>query len=216
MKKNIIIVDYGIGNLFSVKRAVEICELANVSVTNEPSKIAAADRIILPGVGAFAVGMKGLSDAGLIDAILTATSKGVPVLGICLGMQLLASLSREFGTTVGLDLIGGEVEPIGNLDASGAPFKVPFVGWAPIRLSKENPDIRSCLDQADGKAVYFVHSYQLIPSNSSHLLATYSYNGHEITAAVRKGNVTGVQFHPEKSGTVGLKIISDFIAQDVN
>ena len=216
MKKNVVIVDYGVGNLLSVKRAAEVCELANVSVTNESSKIAAADRIILPGVGAFAAGMKGLSDAGLIDAILTATSKDVPVLGICLGMQLFASLSREFGTTAGLDLIGGEVKKIANVDADGAPLKVPFVGWAPLRPSKKNPDIRSCLDQTDGRAVYLVHSYQLIPFNSSHLLATYSYNGCEITAAVRKGNVTGVQFHPEKSGTVGLEIISDFIAQDVN
>ena len=215
MKKNVVIVDYGVGNLFSVKRATEACELANVSVTNNPSKIAAADRIILPGVGAFAVGMKGLSDAGLIEAILTATSKGVPVLGICLGMQMLASLSREFGITEGLDLIGGEVKVIANVDDDGAPLKVPFVGWAPLRVSKDYQEIPSCLDHANGKAVYLVHSYQLIPSNSSHLIATYSYNGCEITAAVRKGNITGVQFHPEKSGTVGLKIISDFIDQEV-
>jgi imidazole glycerol-phosphate synthase subunit HisH len=212
MKKNVVIVDYGVGNLLSVKRAAEECGLANVSVTNESSKIAAADRIILPGVGAFTVGMRGLSDAGLIGAILAASSRGVPLLGICLGMQLLASLSREFGTTAGLDIIGGEVELIENPDFSGVPFKVPFVGWAPLKLSKENTNIRSCLDQADGEAVYLVHSYQLVPYNSNHVLATYSYNGCEITAAVRNGNVTGVQFHPEKSGLLGLRIIRDFIA----
>jgi imidazole glycerol-phosphate synthase subunit HisH len=120
-------------------------------------------------------------------------------------------MSNEFSLTAGLGLIGGEVQRIPEIGVGGASLKVPYVGWAPLRVNKDFPSVSSCLHSASNKAVYFVHSFHLVPENSSNLLASYCYNGVEITAAVQKGNVTGVQFHPEKSGVVGLQIIKNFI-----
>lgn len=211
MAKRIIIIDYGIGNIYSVKRAVEVSGNVDIRVSGKPEDIADADKIILPGVGAFEDGMNGLRERGLVPCLIAAALAGKPILGICLGMQLLATSSEEFGQHSGLGLIPGDVKAIPRTDVEGDTLKVPFIGWASLILNPQHPNGESILDGASGKSVYLVHSFQLQPSNPEHRLASYSVGGRMITAAVRHGNVTGVQFHPEKSGTVGLQIIKEFI-----
>jgi glutamine amidotransferase len=211
MTKRVTIIDYGIGNLYSVRRAVEVSGGEDIRVSGRPEDIAEADKLILPGVGAFEDGMNGLRERGLVPHIIAAARAGKPLLGICLGMQLLATTSEEFGLHSGLGLIPGEVKPIPRMSIDGDALKVPFIGWSPLTLNARHPSQDSCLANVQGKAVYLVHSYELEPNDPTHLLASYSVGGHMITAAVRHGNVTGVQFHPEKSGTVGLKVISAFL-----
>lgn len=211
MTKRVTIIDYGIGNLYSVKRAVEVSGGEDIRVSGCPEAIAAADKLILPGVGAFEDGMKGLRDRGLVPHIIAAGRAGKPLLGICLGMQLLATTSEEFGLHTGLGLIPGEVKPIPRKSIDGDALKVPFIGWSPLTLNEHHLSYKNYLATIQGKAVYLVHSYQLEPNDPSHLLASYSVGGHMITAAVRDGNITGVQFHPEKSGAVGLQIMREFI-----
>ena len=210
-KKTVAIVDYGVGNVFSVKQAVEYGGDAKAFITNDTSIITNANRVILPGVGAFSEGMNGLDASNLIEPILDVAKNGVPILGICLGMQMFASVSYEFKITDGLNLIPGEVKRIPEIGPSGDSLKIPYVGWAPINVNHDQATKSGHLGNSMGESVYFVHSFQLIPNDPQHLLASYNYNGIEITAAVQKDNVLGVQFHPEKSGEVGLKIISDFI-----
>lgn len=211
MAMRVTIIDYGIGNLYSVRRAVEVSGGKDIRVSGRAEDIAEADKVILPGVGAFADGIKGLRERGLVAPLLAAASTGKPLLGICLGMQLLASTSEEFGLHEGLGLIPGEVKAIPRTNLEGEAQKVPFIGWSPLMLNAAHPTQESCLAQADGKAVYLVHSFHLQPYDPSHLLASYTFGGRMITAAVRCGNVTGVQFHPEKSSAVGLQIMRAFI-----
>lgn len=211
MSKRITIIDYGIGNLYSVQRAVEVSGDVDIRVGCKPEDIADADKIILPGVGAFEDGMNGLRERGLVPHLIAAAREGKHMLGICLGMQLLATTSEEFGQHSGLGLIPGDVKAIPKTGIEGNTLKVPFIGWAPLILNPDHPNGDSFLDAANGKSVYLVHSYQLQPSDPKHLLASYNVGGRMITAAVRHGNVTGVQFHPEKSGTVGLQIMKEFI-----
>jgi glutamine amidotransferase len=205
---NVAIVDYGIGNLFSVRRAFEQCG-AEVAVSDDPKVILSAPRLVLPGVGAFADGMRGLAARGLDEVVKEFARSGRPLLGICLGMQMLATMSEEFGEHAGLDLIPGRVACIPRVDSDGKPYKVPHVGWDD--LQSKQPWTGSILEQlTPGDAVYLVHSYAVRPDDDRHRLAYCVYNGAEISAAIRKDNVYGVQFHPEKSGKVGLKIISSF------
>lgn len=211
MTKRVTIIDYGIGNLYSVRRAVEVSGGENIRVSGCPEDIAEADKLILPGVGAFEDGMNGLRERGLVPHIIRAAHSGKPLLGICLGMQLLATSSEEFGLHSGLGLIPGEVKPIPEMSVDGDALKVPFIGWAPLFLNRQHSVEESCLANVQGKAVYLVHSYELKPDDRMHLLASYNVGGHMITAAVRHDNVFGVQFHPEKSGTVGLEIMRAFI-----
>lgn len=211
MTKRVTIIDYGIGNLYSVRRAVEVSGGEDIRVSGRPEDIADADKVILPGVGAFEDGMNGLRERGLVQHIIAAAHSGKPLLGICLGMQLLATTSEEFGLHKGLGLIPGEVNAIPKTAVYGERVKVPFIGWAPLIMNERHPMQESCLRDVHGKAVYLVHSYHLQPSDPTHLLASYSFGGRLITAAVRHGNVTGLQFHPEKSGEVGLKIMREFI-----
>jgi len=211
MTKRVTIIDYGIGNLYSVRRAVEVSGGEDIRVSGRPEDIAEADKLILPGVGAFEDGMNGLRERGLVPHIVAAARGGKPLLGICLGMQLLASTSEEFGLHSGLGLIPGEVKPIPRRSVDGEALKVPFIGWSPLILNASHPVEESCLANVQGKAVYLVHSYELEPHDPAHLLVSYRFGGHMVTAAVRHANVTGVQFHPEKSGTVGLQIMREFI-----
>jgi glutamine amidotransferase len=207
------VIDYGSGNLLSVARAFEHCGV-EVLISGDPQIIAQAERLVLPGVGAFADGMAGLESRGLTAVIKAFADSGRPLLGICLGMQMLASSSEEFGAHVGLDLIPGRVIAIPNFATDGTAIKVPFIGWTPVHV--ERPGVLRCehlVPDASTDAVYLVHSYHLLPVNPDHLLASYSFGGHDITAAVSRKNITGLQFHPEKSGEVGLSILKKFVSQ---
>ncbi len=212
MSKRIAIIDYGAGNLYSVRRALEVSGAEEVVLSSDPLTISQADGLVLPGVGAFADGMRGLKDRRLIEPIIDYSHTGRPLLGICLGMQMLASVSEEFGCYRGLDLIPGEVVSIPSRSTDDQVLKVPFIGWSAISPSRANAYDGSVLQaHRSGGSVYLVHSFQVQPSNPEHLLATYCFGGHSITAAIRCRNVTGLQFHPERSGQVGLQIMEKFI-----
>ena len=211
MSTEVVIIDYGICNLFSVRRAFEHCG-ASVTVSDDPHTLASAPRLVLPGVGAFADGMRGLNERGLDRVVVDYAASGRPLMGICLGMQMLATLSEEFGEHRGLDIIPGRVASIPRFAPDGKPYKVPHVGWADLQTGDHSRDWRdSILDGlAPGDAVYLTHSFAVQPEDESHRLAYCNYNGAQVTSAIRKKNVYGVQFHPEKSGTVGMRIISNF------
>ncbi|MEO8310835.1 MAG: imidazole glycerol phosphate synthase subunit HisH [Caldimonas sp.] len=215
MSRQVTVVDYGVGNLFSVQRALESCGVSDVLVSARAEDIARADRLILPGVGAFRDGMRGLRDRNLVEPIVDYARSGRPLLGICLGMQMLARESEEFGRHEGLDLIPGQVRAIPRLDADGKRLKVPFIGWTPITLASPSAAAGSCLaGLGAGDAVYLVHSFHFVPDDPAHMLATYRFGAGDVTAAVRRDNITGFQFHPEKSGKVGLDILRTFVATD--
>lgn len=208
------VIDYGIGNIFSVRRALERCG-AHVTLSDDPARIEAAPRLVLPGVGAFADGMRGLRERGLIEPIRRFAATGKPLLGICLGMQMLASVSEEFGEHVGLGLIPGRVVAVPNQTTDGQSQKIPHVGWnglvVPHGAIWDDTLLR---DTPEGTAVYLVHSYAVMPDDESQVLAECSYGGHSIVAAVRSSNVTGCQFHPEKSGPAGLRMLSAFLRSE--
>lgn len=213
-QQKVVVVDYGLGNLYSVKRALEVCGVSDPCVSDSPEDIANADKVILPGVGAFADGMKGLSDRALIEPLRKHAEIGRPLLGICLGMQMLASTSEEFGNHEGLNLIAGMVRPIKRVSIDGKALKVPHIGWSGL----EKPQLAVWPDTIlggtqQGSAVYLVHSYEFEPLDKSNLLAYCTYGGHQISAVVRRGEIYGCQFHPEKSGVVGLKILERFLAR---
>jgi glutamine amidotransferase len=206
------VIDYGIGNLLSVARAFEYCS-ANVILTEDAKQIADADYLVLPGVGAFADGMLGLQQRNLIEPIKEFSSKDRPFLGICLGMQMMLSTSEEFGNHEGLDLIKGKVTVIPSTDMTDSPHKIPHIGWNSLQFP---PEISSWEDSIlantlPGTAVYFVHSFTAVPASPLNRLADCHYNGRVISAAIRSGNLYGCQFHPEKSGECGLKIIETFL-----
>ena len=213
MSNAVTIVDYGSGNLLSVARAFEHCG-AQVQVSSDPAVIAVADRLVLPGVGAFADAMGSLRGAGLVEPLLRFGETGRPFLGICLGMQMLANASEEFGMHEGLGLIPGRVRMIPDRDLAGAPLKRPHIGWSELQLPDELPSWQgTCLeDVAPGAAVYLVHSYHFAAADSANVLAECRYGGRKITSAIRSNAIVGCQFHPEKSGTVGLAIVRRFIA----
>jgi glutamine amidotransferase len=205
------IIDYGSGNVHSVRRAFEHCGAEPV-LTADPEAIANADRLVLPGVGAFADGMRALRARGLIEPIRRFVDSGRPFLGICLGMQMLATSSEEFGTHKGLNLMPGRVVPIPPRDTGGAPHKIPHIGWAELAGSA---DWAGSIfeDTPDGTSVYLVHSFQFEPDDDGHRLADCFYGGHRIAAAVRSNNISACQFHPEKSGEAGLRMIAAFLRQ---
>jgi len=205
----IAIIDYGLGNIFSIMRAVKF--LGHNSVcTADPSDIMKADRVILPGVGAFGDGMAQLKGKGLDRVLAEYAQTGKPVLGICLGMQLLFTTSEEFGLNNGLNLVPGHVRRIPSSSPTDAPYKIPHVGWNSINpaggwrgtvLENNQP----------GAFFYFVHSYRAIPERDEHVLATTSYGSVKFCSVVHKDNIFGCQFHPELSGPAGLAIYRQFI-----
>lgn len=206
------ILDYGVGNLYSVQRAFEVCGASDICVSSDPDAIRNAERLVLPGVGAFADGMRGLRDRRLDQAICEFANSGRPLLGICLGMQLLATTSEEFGEHAGLNLIPGRVKSIPSKDADGTDLKIPFIGWSHLDCPPNVHWEGSILESLTGKqAVYLVHSFQFTPDSQSNMLGTYQYGGNNVTAAVVKENIVGLQFHPEKSGKIGLSILSKFL-----
>ena len=195
------IVDYGVGNLFSLQSSLAAIG-EPVVVTADPAVLRSADRIILPGVGAFGDAAQKLRDSGLDTTLKELAAAGKPLMGICLGMQLLFDKSYEFGEFEGLGLIPGAVRPIA--DVIPADYKIPHIGWNALRFTAPSPLFAGI---AEGDCVYFVHSFYADCGES--VIATAEY-GAPLTAAVAKNNVYGCQFHPEKSGTVGLAILKAF------
>ena len=199
----IAIVDYGVGNLFSLISSMEAIGAETV-VTGEAEVLRSADKIILPGVGAFEDAIGKLKATGLDEVIKEEASKGKPIMGICLGMQMLLEKSFEYGEHEGLGLIGGEVRPIDEVVPKD--LKIPHIGWNALTLRGAKHEIFQYINSGD--YVYFVHSYYGTKCDEA-VIATAEY-GAELTAAVARGNVCGCQFHPEKSGDVGLKILKAF------
>lgn len=198
----IAIIDYGVGNLFSLSCSFSAIGAETV-ITGDEAVIKAADRLVLPGVGAFGDAARKLRECGLYDIIKREAENGKPLLGICLGMQLLFERSFEYGIHEGLSLLKGDIVPMEErIDKS---LKIPHIGWNKLKFTKDSPLFKYI---NDGDFVYFVHSYFAENCNDS-LAATTDY-GKDLTAVVSKGNIFGCQFHPEKSGETGLKILRAF------
>lgn len=202
----IAIVDYGVGNLFSLASSLSALGL-EAEVTGDPVRLEAADRIILPGVGAFGDAINKLTGSGLTEVVRQQAKTGKPLLGICLGMQLLFDKSYEFGEHCGLGLIPGEIcDMTPDLHAAGLGYKVPQMGWNPLHILKPSSPLMKYSEE--GGSVYYVHSFYA-KTSGKYIVATSEY-GIDVTGTVQNGNVCGVQFHPEKSGDVGLAILKAF------
>lgn len=212
MSKRVVVIDYGIGNLLSVVRAFEHCG-AEVILSSEQAVIESADFLVLPGVGAFADGMKGLRERNLIESINKFCTRERPFLGICLGMQMMMDVSEEFGVHEGLGLCQGKVLKIPTENTNGILHKVPNIGWYPLKKLDKSSWENTLLSDFEGKQpeVYLVHSYMASPEHEKDCIAYYEYGGQKITAAIAKGCLFGCQFHPEKSGEVGLIMIRRFL-----
>lgn len=207
------VIDYGVGNLLSVQRGLEHCG-AKVILAANPEQILAASRVVLPGVGAFGNAMQALERLGLVAVIRELAQRKTPLLGICLGMQLLLEESEEFGVTAGLGLIPGRVIPVPVKTLTGAAQKIPHIGWSALLPSNAAGWQETLLqDNRSGEAAYFVHSFMAVPTDPAHRIANCSYGDHMIAATIRRDQITGCQFHPEKSGEVGLRILRRFISQ---
>ena len=208
-QKTIIIVDYGLGNLFSLEKAIKLFA-DNVVITDNSEIISSANAVIIPGVGAFAVGMEGLRKKNLVEPLRSFAVSGKPMLGICLGAQLMLGKGFEFGEYEGLGIIPGVVKIFPEWVAEKE--KVPHVGWNGIYPPQNIQWNDTIFTTIDTKAnVYFTHSYIMVPDDPENILAIAEYGGIEFCATTKRGNVYGAQFHPEKSGEVGLKIIKNFI-----
>lgn len=206
--QSVALIDYGSGNLRSAEKALVRAAdgRADIVVTNDPAIVASADRIVLPGVGAFAACMAALSERdGVIEAMNHAVhDRGVPFLGICVGLQLMASRGLEFGVTPGLGWIDGDVR---RIDPSDPHLKIPHMGWNNLLDVTDLPVLSGL---RAGAPVYFTHSFAMFPSDDTDVAAWVDHGG-RFPAAVARGNLAGVQFHPEKSQSAGLKLLSDFL-----
>ena len=197
------IIDYGVGNLFSLKSCLKEIG-AEAVVTSDEKVIAEADRMILAGGGAFEDAARKLRESGMAEVVKREAAAGKPMMGICLGMQLMFDVGYEYGVHEGLGLIKGSVRPIADVIPAG--YKIPHIGWNLLRFRKESPLFKYIKEE---DYVYFVHSYYAAECDES-VIAVTEY-GAELTAAVANGNVYGCQFHPEKSGEVGMKILKAFV-----
>ena len=211
---NVALIDYGSGNLHSAAKAFEhaaqeACLGAAIAVTADPEAVRRADRVVLPGVGAFADCRRGLEALpGMVEAMTEAVQdNGRPFLGICVGMQLMATRGLEYETTPGLDWIPGDVAPIAPRDPD---LKIPHMGWNTLDAGPAHPLLADIPTGPDGLHAYFVHSYALKPANDAHVIARTDYGG-PITAVVARDNMAGAQFHPEKSQRLGLRLLANFL-----
>ncbi|MTI11397.1 imidazole glycerol phosphate synthase subunit HisH [Curvivirga aplysinae] len=204
--KTISILDYGIGNLLSVQRALDAVG-ASWTMVKTPEEVKLSDKLILPGVGAFMHCANTLEAAGLNEAIIEHANSGKALLGICVGMQLLFDYGLEQGRCDGLGLISGYIDKIPDQQDDGSARKIPHIGWSELFLDEECPLFHNF---SHIPAAYFVHSYMVIPEHSNHVIARCNYEGADITCGVQKENIFGLQFHPEKSAQAGLEILSNF------
>ncbi len=208
MTEQVVVIDYGAGNLCSVENALRVAAdgAATITVTGSPAAIARADRIVLPGVGAFGQCAGALRAASGIEAALTTAvrARGVPFLGICVGMQLLATVGREHGAYPGLDWIGGAVERLKPADPS---LKVPHMGWNTVTFARDHAALAAV---PRGQRAYFVHSYRFAVDHHADIVAATDHGG-EVAAIVGRDNLLGVQFHPEKSQGFGLSVLRGFL-----
>ncbi len=201
---HVAIVDYGLGNLFSIQRACEQAGLS-VSITSDAAKLETSDAVLLPGVGAFATAMESLQNLGLTGPVKELALSGKPLIGICLGMQLLMTESREFGRCAGLGLIEGTVERLPG--GGGTGLKVPHVGWSPICEPVPGAWRGTLFDGVENKAyMYFVHSYYVRPKDEGTILSKSRFGERDFCSAIGRGTIMGCQFHPERSGPEGLRI----------
>ena len=211
---SVALIDYGSGNLHSAAKALERAAreagfAEEITVTSDPEAVRRADRVVLPGVGAFADCRRGLDNIpGMVEAMTEAVrEKGRPFFGICVGMQLMGTRGLEYETTAGLDWIHGDVKPIQPDDAG---LKIPHMGWNTLHAQRDHPILGGIPTGPEGLHAYFVHSYALEPTDMDDLLAVTDYGG-PLTAVVARDNMAGTQFHPEKSQTLGLKLIANFL-----
>lgn len=207
----IVVVDYGRGNLFSLGQALRSLGAPYI-ISDRPEDLATAERIIFPGVGAFADAMQGLQQRGLVAPLRAAAQSGVPLLGICVGCQLLLTRGEEFGGDDGLDLIPGTVAGLPKPDPSDPDMvRIPNVGWRKLSVTPQAPVLGGVTDD---EWMYFVHSYAPMVDDPAHVAATLRVNGADIPAAIARDNIVGVQFHPEKSGPAGLRLLARFLAEN--
>lgn len=198
------IIDYGMGNLFSVSQALKRLEVPYF-ISEDKEELMKADRLILPGVGAFKDAMDRLNETGLSEMIIEFVQTGKPLLGICLGMQLLFEESEEHGLTKGLGLLPGRVVHFPGVTQEGITYKVPHMGWNKLLFKQDSP----ILDSIEEDFVYFVHSYYVVTDDPTVIIAESNYDV-QVPAVVGRGNVFGMQFHPEKSGKTGVKLLTNF------
>lgn len=208
---NITVIDYGLNNLLSVQRALEKCG-ANVTISSDPKFIVESTKVVFPGIGAYPDGMNALKDLNLDSAIKTYALSGKPLLAICLGMEMLFDQSNEFRVTRGLGLISGDVVPVPGKTVDNKKLKVPHIGWSELEPTASYPKWNGTIlsDIKAQESAYFVHSYMAVPKLQENLLATVKYGGNQLAAVVIQENIIGCQFHPEKSGEVGLRILKKF------
>lgn len=213
MTKKIVLLDYGMCNLLNVVRAFEHCG-AEVRVTENPDELEHADKVVVPGVGAFSECVRELEGRGFGDALRRFAETDRPLLGICVGMQMLFESSEEFGTYAGLGILRGHVQAVPNITTSGQSQRVPHIGWSHLIEPETGRSWAGTLlhDFEPGNpAVYFVHSFAVVPAEESLRLADTVYGGHRICAAIQKDNLMATQFHPERSGLVGLTVAKRFV-----
>lgn len=218
MSNNIVIVDYTLGNLFSVKRAFLRIGSEPI-ISDKKEDITNAQKIVLPGVGAFSKGIQGLKEKGLYDTVKNSAINGKPILGICLGMQMLMTQSEENGIHDGLDLIKGKVKKFDSPKENNS-FKIPHYGWSPVSVPNSLDSDRKRFWQhtilegiENNLHFYFVHSYFVVTDNHIDTIAETKYGYNKFASVIKQGNITGCQFHPEKSGETGLNLIRNFVLQ---
>lgn len=208
INNKVVIIDYGLGNLFSVKQACQSVGL-NVNISNIKAEILNADALILPGVGAFIEAMSNLEKLDLVDVIKEVVLKGKPFFGICLGMQLIFTKSEEFGSGNGLNLLPGVIKKFPSI-YNGSALKVPQISWNNIYAEKQNWKETPLLNINENEYMYFIHSYYVQPDNMDVVLAKTNYEGLEYCSAVLNNNIFATQFHPEKSSEKGINIYKNW------
>ena len=213
--KRVTIIDLGIGNLFSIKSALEHCG-SQVTVTSDPKIIEDSSSLILPGDGAFNYVMTQVKQRDLLKILKNIDYSKKKLLGICIGMQILFDYGLEFEKTAGLGLISGSVVPIPSHSTDGTKLSIPHIGWNQLLLSNYSNSLKGTLLDNNNilDEVYFIHSFMAVPSNDNNRLADYVYGDHRIAAVVTNKNIIGCQFHPEKSGTIGLRMLNKFLNSD--